>query len=223
MKKLLLVAIAAIFTLPSTAQVGIALRAGTLGPGVQIAYEASPRLQVRLSGEYATFSQSDELDDEDISVSFDGEATVGALGAIVDFHPFNNFFRLSGGVTLNLFEVKGSGIPTESYCFGNEDVGGACDGKLFTPERMGSFGATVSHPTKVAPYLGLGLGRVAGQKRVGFLFDAGALYTGSPEIDLEATGILSPTADPEQEAGLNEGLESFQWYPVVSLGIAIRI
>ena len=221
MKKLLMAAAVAMLVIPAQGQVGIAVRAGTLGPGVELAYSFSPKLNLRATGSYLTYSHTEDLDEE-VSVSFDGEVTVGAVGAILDFHPFSNWFRLSGGVTVNLFEVSGSGIPTEDYCFGDE-VGGVCDGKVFTPQRMGSFGATVSHPSSVAPYMGIGFGRVAGQSRIGFLFDIGTLYTGSPEIDLEADGLLAPTADPEQEAELNRGVESFQWYPVVSLGLAIRI
>ncbi|MBO6574554.1 MAG: hypothetical protein JJ896_03985 [Rhodothermales bacterium] len=222
MKRLLLAAIAAMITLPATAQIGVAVRAGTLGPGVEVAYKLSPKLALRATGSTYTYTTTEELDEE-VTVSFDAEATVGAIGAIVDFHPFNNLIRLSGGITVNLFEVSGQGTPTESYCFGDEDAGGVCDGKVFTPQRMGSMGMTVSHPSSVAPYVGLGFGRVAGTKRVGFLFDVGTLYTGSPEIDLVADGLLAPTASTDQEATLNEGIESFQWYPVVSLGLAIRL
>ena len=224
MNRFLLAAVAALLVLPAlpaNAQIGIAVRAGTLGPGVEAAYQISPKLGIRATGSYLTYSHTELLDEEEVTISFDADATVGAVGAIFDFHPFGNFLRLSAGATVNLFEVSGNGIPTEEYCFGDE-AGGVCDGKVFTPQRMGSMGATISHPSGIAPYVGLGFGRVAGTSRVGFLFDVGGLYTGAPEVDLVATGLLEPTASAEQEANLNEGFESFQWYPVVALGLALR-
>jgi hypothetical protein len=216
-----LLALAVILATPAFSQIGVAIRAGTLGPGVNIAYGISDKLAVRATGSYLTYTHTESIDEE-VSVDIEGDATVGAIGVLLDFHPFGNFFRLSGGVTANLFEVNGNGLPTESYCFGDEN-GGVCDGKLFAPNRLGSFGATLAYSSAVAPYAGIGFGRVAGKRRIGLLLDMGALYTGSPELDLQGTGLLAPTASEEQEANLNEGIQSFKWYPVLSFGIAIRI
>lgn len=221
MKRIILGALALFLVSPAFSQVGIALRAGTLGPGVDIGYAINSKLTVRGAGSYFTLSQSETLDEE-VAVRVDGEVTIGAIGAVLDYHPFGNFFRLTGGLNLNLFKVSASGVPTEPYCFGNEN-GGVCDGKVFLPERLGSFGADVAYSSTIAPYLGMGFGKVAGRKRVGFLLDIGALYAGSPEIDLVATGLLAPTASADQEADLNRGIESFKWYPVVSMGLAIRL
>lgn len=220
-RSLLLVALASLTALPAAGQLGLAIRAGSLGPGVDLAYGITPKVSVRATGSYLTYTHTESIDEE-VAVELEGEATVGAVGLIVDIHPFANFFRLSGGVTANLFKVAGNGLPTESYCFGDGDAG-ACDGKLFAPNRLGSFGATVEYSSAVAPYAGIGFGKVAGKSRIGFLLDLGVLYAGSPIIDLEGEGLLAPTASEEQENNLNQGIESFKWYPNVSIGLAIRI
>jgi hypothetical protein len=169
-----------------------------------------------------SYSATEEIDEDDITLELDGTATVGAVGALLDFHPFGNFFRLTGGLTVNLFDVAADGTATDDYCFGDLE-GGVCSGKLFSPDRLGTFGAGVSYASSIAPYAGIGFGKIAGRRRIGLLMDIGALYAGSPEIDLEATGLLTPTASTEQEQILNTGIESFKWYPVVSFGIAIRL
>ncbi|MFT4604500.1 MAG: hypothetical protein ACI9W4_001231 [Rhodothermales bacterium] len=220
-RTLTLVALATILATPAFAQIGVAIRAGTLGPGINVAYGISDKLAVRATGSYLTYSINDSIDEE-VTVDLEGEATIGAVGVAVDYHPFGNFFRLSGGLNVNLFEVSGTGLPTGSYCLGDGDAA-ACDGKLFAPNRLGSFGATLSYSSAIAPYAGIGFGRVAGKQRIGLLLDIGALYTGSPEIDLDGSGLLAPTASPEQENTLNQGIESFQWFPVVSVGVAVRI
>ncbi|MFT5142296.1 MAG: hypothetical protein ACI80V_000827 [Rhodothermales bacterium] len=222
MKRILLLVAAATLSLPATAQIGIGLRAGTLGPGIEVAYAISPKLSVRATGSYLTHSRTEEIDEDDITLELDAKATVGAFGALLDFHPFGNFFRLTGGVTVNLFDVAANGLPTDDYCFG-DSIGGVCDGKVFSPDRMGTFGANVSYASSIAPYAGIGFGKIAGRRRIGLLMDIGALYAGSPEVDLVATGLLTPTASIEQEAILNTGVETFTWYPVVSFGIAIRL
>lgn len=213
----------AAFPAASTAQnAGIAATVGTLGPGVQVAFKTTQKLNVRVGGSYFAVGVNDEIDDE-VDVRLDGNARVGAFSALADYHVFSNSFRVSAGARINLFKVDGDGVPVEPYCFGDE-VDGVCQDKLFQPERLGTLGGTVKYANPVQPYLGLGFGNLGrGDSRVTVMFDLGVIYTGSPEIELEATGLLSPTANEEQEADLNEGLESFVLYPVFSFGIGVRI
>lgn len=206
----------------SAQNVGVAATVGTLGPGVQVAFKTTQKLNVRVGGSYFAVTVDDELED-DVDIFLEGDARIGAFSALADYHVFGNSFRISGGARINLFEVQGDGVPTESYCFGDE-IDGVCQDKLFPPESLGTLGGTVSYPTPIQPYLGLGFGNLGrGESRVTVMFDLGVIYTGSPEIELEATGLLSPTANPDQEKNLNEGLESFVLYPVFSFGVGVRI
>lgn len=206
----------------SAQNAGVAATVGTLGPGVQVALKTTQKLNVRVGGSYFAVTVDDELDDE-VDVVLEGDARVGAFSALADYHVFGNSFRISGGARINLFEVHADGVPAEPYCFGDE-IDGVCRDKLFQPERLGTLGGTISYPNPVQPYLGLGFGNLGrGESRVTVMFDLGVIYTGSPEIDLEATGLLTPTASGEQEDVLNEGLESFVLYPVFSFGIGVRI
>lgn len=221
---LLAVLAAGLLTLPAAGQdFGIGIRAGTTGIGAEVAYNLTPKLNIR--GHFSTFTHSrtdDVSDDPEMRAS--SEIKFGAVTAFVDYHPFRNSFRLTGGIGKNLFNISGRAVAIESVCFGDEDSQGVCDGKVFLPEKLGNLDYTIEYPASIHPYVGLGFGNLArGKSRVTFLFDLGFFYAGSPEVDLENNGLFEPTTTPENLAPLNEGLESFVWFPVLSIGVGFRL
>jgi hypothetical protein len=62
-----------------------------------------------------------------------------------------------------------------------------------------------------------------GERRVGFLFDLGVVSQGSGDVTLSSsTGIVDP-ADLEAEAArIEEDIEDYELWPVLSVGLAIR-
>ncbi|MEM9665044.1 MAG: hypothetical protein AAF970_08930 [Bacteroidota bacterium] len=203
--------IALLLALPAQAQTGVTVRVGTFGPGLEVSQAFGSQLSLRAGASLFRYSRNDVLQDEvDVEVSTD--AQVGAGNLVLDWHPFKNGFRLSTGVYYNAFGVESQIVPIESYTI---------DDREFAPERLGSLTAELDYGSKFSPYLGLGLGHPARGKRVGLLFDLGVLYAGSPTLNLEGEGMIGPTAN--HEATLNEGIESFQFYPVMSLGLSVRL
>jgi len=221
---LLAVLAAGLLSLPAVGQdFGIGLKAGTTGIGAEVAYNLTPKINVR--GHFSTFthSRADDLS-SDPEMRASSDIKIGAVTAFVDYHPFQNSFRLTGGIGKSLFDISGTAVPIESACFGDEDSQGVCDGKVFLPEKLGDLDYSISYPSSIHPYLGLGFGNlVRGTSRVTFLFDLGFFYAGSPEIELENNGLFEPTTTPENLDPLNEGLESFVWYPVLSIGVGFRL
>lgn len=189
-------------------QIGFGLQAGTLGPGVTAGMSISPKLTVRAGFNYLPVSYSDQTDEFDIAIAYDAEATLSSASVLADFHPFGGGFRLTGGAFLNMTEGNATVLPTEPYEL-NEN-------KTFTVERVGSLSATVGYQSSVAPYAGFGFGRVIRQG-FGFNVDFGVLYTGSPKIEMSGDGLIAPTA--LQAERLQEGVKSFQFYPVFSIGL----
>lgn len=219
-----LLSAALLLSVPASAQdIGISARVGTLGPGIDLSYSVTPKLNVRGGAAYFSSSFNDTIEEEDISLDLTGDATIGAVSFLADFHPFKNSFRLTGGLNVNLFEGSANGRSLSPYCFGDEDAQGNCLDKEFAADKVGTFGAKVSYPSAFQPYAGVGFGNLArGSSRVTFMMDLGVIYAGQPELELSATGLLTPTA-AENEARLNEGLESFVLYPVFSIGIGFRL
>ena len=72
------------------------------------------------------------------------------------------------------------------------------------------------------PYAGIGFGNsVRPGGRVAFALDLGVLYTGSPRIQMEGDGMIAPTA--EQGPDIEADLEGVKLYPVLSLGLSLRL
>lgn len=225
MKRLIaLLAVLSFAAAPALSQnVGVGLRAGTTGLGIEIGYGVTSKLNVR--GHFSAFSHSvSETGNEDPELQIDADASVGAFAGFLDFHPFSNSFRLTGGLGKNNFDVSATAVPIEDVCFGDEDGAGNCSGKVFTPEKLGDFKAGVTYGSSIHPYMGIGFGSLGnGESRLTFLFDLGVYYTGSPEVELANQGLFKPTTEADNVQILNDGLESFTWHPVLSLGIGIRL
>ena len=221
---LLAVIAATLLAIPVSAQdFGIGIRAGTTGIGAEIAYNLTPKINIR--GHFSTLSlaiDEDVLDDPEMRAT--GDARTGAFMVLVDFHPFQNSFRLTAGIGKNLFDISGSAIAIESVCFGDEDAQGVCEGKVFQPDKLGKLDYAISYPSSIHPYAGLGFGNLGrGKSRVTFLFDVGVIYSGAPEIELSNDGLFAPTTTSENLQPLNDGIESFAWFPVISIGVGFRI
>ena len=215
-RKILLLLLSLVFVTTGYAQ-SVSIRIGTLGPGLHFSIPVSSSLSLRAGGSYFAYSHSAAIEDEDVNVGFQGDLDWGGATLLADWYPFRSGFRLTGGAFYNLIKVTGTGVPTEPYYL-NE---GQSNEKIFQPERLGSLSAKLTYGSKINPYAGIGFGDGARGARLSFLFELGAIYVGSPEIEMQGTGMIAGSAS--QDEVLTEGLESFQWLPVVSVGLAIRI
>lgn len=190
---------------------GAAVRAGAQGFDAGGALALGSSVAVRGSASFLAYGSDgvDVLDDTEVRWNADGDLLFA--NALVDFHPFGNAFRLTAGAVYNGSEISGSFSPTE-----NVEAGG----RSYTPAEVGDVAMTVTFDRTVAPYVGLGAGRAV-PRRVSFLFDVGAIYQGAPSVDLAASGMLTPTEG--EAAQIEENLSWAEWYPVVSLGFAVRL
>ena len=74
----------------------------------------------------------------------------------------------------------------------------------------------------------MGWGNALGEdKRWGFVFDLGVVFQGSPDADLTATGPLA--SDPtflaelaKEEQQLQDEVDDYEYYPVVSIGVTYK-
>lgn len=194
-------------------QLGVGLNLSTNGIGGQLAasFLKNGKLAARLEGRYLTTS----LNNYEAAVSgtkLVANATVklGSIGAMVDYHPFGNGFKLTAGYALLLNDISAVAITKDSTKYGDISI---------PPNEVGdiSFGLSV----KPSPYIGLGFGRAVPKKRFGFTFEIGAYYTGAPEVTFKSTGMLEPTS--ANEPILRENLSGLTWWPVMNFGFNFRL
>ncbi len=194
----------------------IGAAASTLGLGAEMGYEVNSRLGVRLAGYGFSVSQNGE----ESGIEYDADLDLSNIGLSVDWYPFAGAFRLTAGWFATDNFLDGTGRPGAG---GSYDIGG----HTFTAAEVGTLQARADLGSS-APYLGLGWlwGRSNGG--LAFHLDLGVLFQDSPDIELRSIGgTLSgnPTlqsALATEEAQLEDELDQFDLYPVLTLGLSYR-
>lgn len=202
---------------PSAAQaagIGIGVKAGTLGAGVEASVSLVPSLNLRLGANKFTYDFTDTLDD----IRYDSEFDLDSQSLILDWHPFGGSFRLSAGVFRNRNQFNIAGTATTGATIGNT---------FYSATDIGGISGTVSFDES-ASYAGIGWGNAVGKnKRFGFTVDLGVLFQNSPDVTLSTTGTLAGLpgfeADLRQEeTNVEADIEDFEAYPVISFGFSFR-
>lgn len=213
---------------PAMADVNFAtaVRVGSFGYGADFDIGLTKTVNVRLG--YNAFSLSRTVDETD--ATYDGTFKIGAASAIFDWHVFDGGFRLSAGAIQKGPKIDVVGVPTASSTI---EIGG---NPYSTQTQIGKVNGTIKLGNSTAPYIGIGWGNTVDKEdRVTFLFDIGAIKTGSAKATITAT--CSNTLDSTQCAALQAQLapdinkeitdledkaKNYEWYPVISLGLAVR-
>lgn len=195
-------------------EISVNLKAGTSGIGVEGEYSLNEYLGARLGANYFKYSYDGTKDD--VKYNFDlGLKTVSAL---VDLHPFKGSFRLSAGAFYNWNQLDATAESSATYDIGNNTYTGA---------QLGTLKGTIDF-NKIAPYFGLGWDTSFGKESGwGVVLDAGALFQGNPKVALSADGPIStdPTFQQNlalEEKNLQDDLDSYKVYPIISLGVSYR-
>ena len=186
----------------------------TLGLGLEGGVRLNEFAGLRAGGNWFGIDFDDSYDDVDYEVDLE----LNSLGLVVDLHPFRGGFRISAGARLNLNEADLIGRLNEPVTIG---------GTTYAPAEVGTLRGDVEFE-RLAPYVGIGYGGRLWNDQVEVAFDLGAMYHGSPDVDLRGEeGTLAGTpafeADvEEEERAIEDDLEDYRFYPVVGLSVTWR-
>jgi hypothetical protein len=193
------------------AQVAIGGSIGTTGGTVEAQVKVLPGVHLRGGYNYFEYEADDTYDD----IAYQGDLDLSTLGAFIDVHPFGNSFFLSAGAYIGEKGLALSGTPTANVEVGNQ---------TFTPAEVGTLNMAADLE-ETAPFVGLGWDTSFENTGLGFRFLAGAMFTGSPQVNLTATGG-SLSNDPNfqnqlaiEEQNLQDDIDDYEIYPVVQAGI----
>lgn len=193
------------------AQVAIGGSIGTTGATVEAQVKVLPGLQLRGGYNYFQYEADDTYDD----IAYEGDLDLNTLGAFLDFHPFGNSFMITGGAYFGEKSLNLTGTPTS-----NVEVGS----QTFTPQQVGTL-RMQADLEDTAPFIGLGWDNTFENPGIGFKFIAGAMFTGSPQVNLTASGgTLSndpnfQTQLAQEEQNLQDDVDDYEVYPVVQAGL----
>ena len=194
-------------------ELNTALKAGTLGYGFDISTPINQSFSARFNLNGLSYSDTQNSDGND----FSGTLDLFTAGALVDYYPFENNFRLSSGLYYNGNGFTGRVTPSSTVTV---DI----NNNTYSSADLGHLDSTISFNT-IAPYAGLGWGNDAHDKGWGFTFDLGVMYHGTPSVDLTAVDVNPAIANEIatnlviEEQNANNDLSSYKFYPVLSLGV----
>lgn len=197
----------------SSSPVAVGAKIGTLGGQVEITGNFSTYLKGRVAAGYLPWDYDVTVDD----VDYDFNIKLASASLLLDLHPFAGGFRITAGAVFNSNDFSGSGqlSPLQWYNIG---------GYTFPGALVNRIDADVDFNT-LAPYIGLGYSNAfTADGSWSFEFDAGVMYWGSPEVTLGSPnsslvpGLSQALKDEAQK--LEDELENFKFYPVVSVGVA---
>lgn len=188
------------------------LQVGTLGPGGAIGFRFLDQLSCRLGFNYLKLNFPFEGNFFDVSLKHSPDLTLGAVSLMLDYYPVaKSSFHLTGGVAYNMNHYKYGMAYNDTLQYGSISVNGENAGTL-------NFDVVSS---KIAPYLGLGFGRVVPKKRVGFGVELGCFYHGKPQVTIEATKLIEQTKDEQQQ--LEDNLDGYRFFPYLNFHLTIKL
>ena len=196
----------------------IAPRISTLGGGLEFAKGLTSNFGLR--GGFNYFSYGYDATESD--VEYDLELELKSFGLFADWHPFKGSFRLSGGFLINGNGLEGKAKPKGSF---------EIDGQTYTSSQISSIDLDLSYNT-FAPYFGLGWDTTFGDEdNWGFCFDLALAYSGSPDASLRIISDPSmsdvekstlETHRKNEESDLQNELDDFEWWPLLSAGLVYQ-
>ncbi|HEX2254313.1 MAG TPA: hypothetical protein VHQ65_13660 [Thermoanaerobaculia bacterium] len=196
------------------------LRAGTPGVGAEISFPLAGSLRGRLAAGVGSW----DLEFESERITYEGDAELQSLLAVLDWHPAGGSFHLSAGALVNDNRVEGSAPVRDLLLEANVVVPPGID--------LGSIEARAAGDT-VAPYAGLGWG-VGPRSGPGWrlALDLGAAWHGEPDVESSLSDVpldavpggrqLVELLLAQEERELEEELAEYEVFPVVALSLVYR-
>lgn len=199
----------------------------TLGFGGHVVRKITPNFNARVG--VNAFGLG--IDIEETDLDFEGDLNLFNVSTIVDVHPFKRSgFRVSGGLLFSDNNFGGTANISEEL---TDEIIEIEDLDL---NGLATVDADIDVNNSVAPYLGIGGGNAVGEgKGLGFWWNLGVVFGGSPEVEVSANisdeipevirEVAQAAADniaEEEEEDLEDELDFINIYPVVSLGLSYQ-
>jgi hypothetical protein len=188
----------------------------TNGWGGEIKYIFNKRFTVRAGYETLNFSYNFDFDENAVDYVATMDYKTGGVFLLGDFN-YTRSLYISAGVVFNNFNPEMTGYAVDDVPYG--DI-------MIPAEMVGDFTFTFSPELQVSPYASLGARAFIGKKkRVNLGTELGCYYMGTPQIDIQATGLIAPTADPAhgQEEKLENQISQYKFYPVLKLNLSVKL
>ena len=188
----------------------------TNGWGGEVKYLFNKQFTVKSGYETLKLKYDFSFEENDVDYDATMDYKTGGFYLLGDFNYTRNLY-ISAGALFNQFKPGISGYATSGIQYGDITI---------PAEMVGEFTFTIKPGLTVSPYASLGARSFFGrQKRVMLNTEIGFYYMGPPEVEIEATGLIAPTADPAhgQKERFEKQIEQYKFYPVFKLTLAVKL
>lgn len=194
--------------------VGVGVKAGTLGAGVEVALDLTDDLDLRGGFNYIKF----DFDSSISEIDYNMEPEFKNLTMLLDWYPFSGAFRLTGGFSLNDNKVNLDGTASR-------DLIPLQHGQYAYLTDLVRLQGTVEY-NGFAPYAGIGWNSNHDDSGWGVSADLGVLFQGAATVsDLNVVTGLNYSAYQDrvdaylekQKEEIQDELDKYEYYPVASI------
>lgn len=220
----------------------VGITAGTPGIGFDVAAPIGNYVQVRAGvafmpsikfGTDLDVSDGSEIAGYNIPETVEVEAKVGFTNGklLFDVFPFRrSSFHITAGAyfgssaiikAYNKEDGLLAGLAEYNKDNPGNEIGYELGDYLLTPDDEGNISAEIK-TASFKPYIGLGIGRAVPKKRIGFMFEAGVQFWGSPKLYCNGDRLTEDDFNGE-DGGLMKTLSKITVYPVINFRICGRI
>jgi hypothetical protein len=210
--------------------VGISL-SPTLGPGAEVAYEVTPRINIR--GGFNFFSYTTNFNNS--GVNYGGTLKFESGEAHLDYFLWHSL-HVSPGVLFSTGNLLSANLSVQG---GNTFT---LSGTTYESNSVSPIAGTGTLKfNTVAPSILFGIGNLVphGSHRFSMKFEIGGAYRGTPNIALNFTGSacqqngtncvpvtsnqMFQTSVAAQQTKFNNDISFLKFYPIISLGFGFRL
>ena len=197
----------------SSEGLGLSVKGGTLGAGVEISASLLENTRLRGGINYLSYNFDSNISD----VDYDFETKFNSLSLLLDWHPFSGSFFFSGGALINNNSISAEGTIDQGV------VPAYLSSYAHYLDMVSVSGDVEFSP--IAPYLGIGWRSNNGESGWGVACELGVLFQGEPDVsNLRVNSVVDVNDSEvvqqflaEQEAEIEDELSYFKYYPVASL------
>lgn len=188
-----------------TSPFSVAVGGSTLGLTGEVGFKQD-FLGVRGNVNYFHYSASQTRE----GVQYSEDIDMKSYGVLADFYPFENGFRVTGGLMVNKNRVGVQGSPNSSATVGNH---------TYSASQVATINGSIEN-NLLAPYIGGGYVAEMGNG-LELSADVGAMFQGKSQVNLSSSAILQSDLDIEA-AAIKSKLDEATFYPVISIKAGYR-
>lgn len=195
---------------------------GFQGIGIEGSTSINKNLNLRLGIAGFSFSADNNIDlgmpDVNVKVKTDFTFSNLSIPLLLDYHPFENSFRISAGITYHNLKLASQATPQQNIYI---------DEVMYTPYQIGRISNEITTARKIAPVLSIGYGQpFVEDSNLSFSWDLGVIFTGKLTQKTSITGTLKDNSDVVNDLG-NEVIDEVNKYwpgvfPILSFGLKYK-